>query len=135
MFVEFFLLIFFFFKLTILIYKYFCQIDDFIMCLWHLNIVHSTKSPYGHKKMNHCSLDLPHNKILRFLCEWGAIIPNIFNMMYFSALYIFMFEINPLKIIVVWFIKGSHIFKSPINMIHFHKIPIISIYLKAKWVH
>jgi hypothetical protein len=34
----------FLFKLTILIHKYFCQIDDFTMCLWHLNRVHFAKS-------------------------------------------------------------------------------------------
>jgi hypothetical protein len=28
----------FLFKLEILVHKYFSQIDDFIMCLWHLNM-------------------------------------------------------------------------------------------------
>ncbi len=27
----------FLFKFSILIHKYFCQINDFIMCLWHFN--------------------------------------------------------------------------------------------------
>jgi hypothetical protein len=31
--------------LAILIHKYFCQIDDFTMCLWHLNRVHFVESP------------------------------------------------------------------------------------------
>jgi hypothetical protein len=33
------------FKLEILIHKYFCQINDFTMCLWHLNKVHYAESP------------------------------------------------------------------------------------------
>jgi hypothetical protein len=35
----------FLFKLAILIHKYLCQIEDFTMHLWHLNRIHSTKSP------------------------------------------------------------------------------------------
>ncbi len=53
----------------------------------------------------------PHSKIPWFLCECGGSTPNVFNMMYFSALYIFKFESNPLKILVIWFIKGFHTFK------------------------
>jgi hypothetical protein len=30
---------------------------------------------------------------------------------YTNANYIFMFEISPTKVIVIWFIKGSNIFK------------------------
>jgi len=46
MFIEFHPLInIFLLKLTILIPKYFCQINDFTMHLWHLNRVNSTKSP------------------------------------------------------------------------------------------
>jgi hypothetical protein len=33
------------FKLAILIPKYPCQIDDFIMCLWNLNKIHFAESP------------------------------------------------------------------------------------------
>ncbi len=33
-----------------LIHKYFCQIDDFTMCLWHLNRVHFAKSPKKDRK-------------------------------------------------------------------------------------
>jgi hypothetical protein len=35
----------FLFKLTILIHKYFYQIDDFTMRLWHLNRVHFVERP------------------------------------------------------------------------------------------
>jgi hypothetical protein len=35
----------FLFNLTILIHKYFCQIDDFTMCLWHLNKIHFVENP------------------------------------------------------------------------------------------
>ncbi len=35
----------FLFKLTILIHKQFCQIDDFTMCIWHLTKVHFVESP------------------------------------------------------------------------------------------
>jgi len=31
--------------LAILIHEFFCQIDDFTMCLWHLNKVHSVECP------------------------------------------------------------------------------------------
>jgi len=45
MFIEFHPLVNILFKLAALIHKYFCQIDDFTMCLWHLNNVHSAKGP------------------------------------------------------------------------------------------
>jgi hypothetical protein len=45
MFIECHLSIILFFQVDILIHKYFCQIDDFTMCLWHLNKVHSIESP------------------------------------------------------------------------------------------
>jgi hypothetical protein len=35
----------FLFKLTILIHKYFCQIDDFTMRLWHFKKLHFVESP------------------------------------------------------------------------------------------
>jgi hypothetical protein len=33
-----------FIQIDILIHKYFCQIDDFTMHLWHLTRIHSAKS-------------------------------------------------------------------------------------------
>jgi hypothetical protein len=45
MFIEFHSLINILFKLAILIHKYFFQIDDFIMHLWHLNKIHFVKTP------------------------------------------------------------------------------------------
>ncbi len=64
----------------------------------------------------------------------GELTPNVFNMMYFNALHIFKFESNPLKILVIWFIKGFHTFKVSIKYDSFYKIPIISKYLNPKWV-
>ncbi len=43
-FIEFHPLINILIKLAILIHKYFCQIDDFTMHLWHLNRIHFVKS-------------------------------------------------------------------------------------------
>jgi hypothetical protein len=40
---------------------------------------------------------------------------NVLKRKYFNATYVFMFEINPFKVIVIWFIKGSKIFKIPIK--------------------
>jgi hypothetical protein len=40
----------FLFKLEILFHKYFCQIHDFTMRLWHLNRVHFAKSPERDEK-------------------------------------------------------------------------------------
>jgi hypothetical protein len=40
----------FLFKLAILIHNFFCQIDDFTMCLWHLNRVHFVESLEKDKK-------------------------------------------------------------------------------------
>ncbi len=37
-------------NLTILIRKHFCQIDDFIMRLWHLNKIHFVENPKRYKK-------------------------------------------------------------------------------------
>jgi hypothetical protein len=60
----------------------------------------------------------PHSKYLIFV--WigeggGGSTLNVFKMMYFSPLFIFKFESNLLKMIVIWFIKGYHIFKIPIK--------------------
>ncbi len=39
----------FLFKLTILIHNFFYHIDDFIICLWHLNIIHLQKIQFDAK--------------------------------------------------------------------------------------
>jgi len=53
-------------------------------------------------------------KYLDFCVNGGESTPNVY-MIYFNALYIFKLEINLLKIIVIWFVKGSHNFKIPIK--------------------
>jgi hypothetical protein len=41
-----------------------------------------------------------------------------------NSTYIFMFEINPLKVVIIWFTKESQFLKILIKMIYFHKIPL-----------
>jgi hypothetical protein len=53
---------------------------------------------------------------------------------YPNSTYIFMFEINPLKVVFIWFIKESQFLKIPIKP-PLHKVPIIFIYLNPKEVH
>jgi len=40
---------------------------------------------------------------------------SVFNMIYSSALSIFIFEISPPKVVVIWFISASQTFKIPIK--------------------
>jgi hypothetical protein len=55
----------------------------------------------------------PCKKIFWF-CVNGQISPlSIFNIIYFSALSIFIFKISPLKVVVIWFTSGSQTFKIP----------------------
>jgi hypothetical protein len=58
---------------------------------------------------------------------------SVFNMIYYSALSIFIFKVGPLKVIIIWFINGSQTFKIPYNMISFHQIPKFYIDLTTKW--
>jgi hypothetical protein len=37
------------------------------------------------------------------LCGWGQLPLNVFSMIYFYAIFIFMVEINPFEVIVMWF--------------------------------
>lgn len=51
------------FNLTILIHKEICHSDDFTICLWHLNKIHSIESRMWHKKWItlFCNYPLPHH--------------------------------------------------------------------------
>ncbi len=55
-------------------------------------------------------------------CVWGGVGRDqllMYLIWFFSALYIFKFESNPLKNIVIWFINMSHTFKIPIKYDYF----------------
>ncbi len=57
----------------------------------------------------------PHRKIPYFIKKWYETNFEGVNKEYTSATYIYMFEINPLKVVMIWFIKGSQIFLMPIK--------------------
>ncbi len=38
---------------------------------------------------------------------------SVFSMIHFNAMSIFIFKINPLKVVVIWFASGSQTFKIP----------------------
>ncbi len=40
---------------------------------------------------------------------------NVFKMIYYSTLSIFILKINPLKVVVIWFTSGSQTSKLPIK--------------------
>ncbi len=71
-FLNFMIMRIFLFKLTILICNFFCHIDDFTICLWHLNKIQHVKNEMSWKNEPPYLATTPH--VIFVDCDLVAII-------------------------------------------------------------